>query len=179
MDNTKLQYPTAESTPTTESRSQNEKRKRSRNIIWFNPPYSKTVRTNVAGDFLKSIDKHFPKTSPLHKIFNRNTIEVSYSCMRETKSAQESTKDKQCNCRNVNECPLNQVCLTKDLVYKAEVITKDSNERKTYIGMTATTFKDRYRITRNHSTISNARTILNFQNIKLNKKQYKINLVSF
>ena len=60
-------------------------------------------------------------------------------------STQKSTKGKQCNCRNANECSLNQVCLTKDLVYQAEVTTKDNNERKTYIGMTATTFKDRYR----------------------------------
>ena len=76
--NTKLQYSTAETAPTTESRSQNEKHKRTRRIIWFNPPYSKNARTNVARDFLKLIDKHFPKTSPLHKIFNRNTIKVSY-----------------------------------------------------------------------------------------------------
>ena len=41
--NTKLHYSTAETTPTTESRSQNEKHKRTRRIIWFNPPYSKNV----------------------------------------------------------------------------------------------------------------------------------------
>ena len=137
--------------------------KRTRNIIWFNPSYSKSVQTNVARDFLKLIDKHFPAASPLHKIFNRNTVKVSYSCMnnvkrvisshnksvlRETKSARESTKDSSkqlCNCRNANECPLNNMCLTKDLVYQAEVITKEDNDIKTYIGMTATTFKDRYR----------------------------------
>ncbi len=67
--------------------------------------------------------------------------------LREAKSAQESTKDKKIlsNCRNVKECPLNNMCLTKDLVYRAEVTTKDDNDQKTYIGMTATTFKDRYR----------------------------------
>ena len=37
------------------------------------------------------------------------------------------------------------MCLTKDLVYQAEVTTKEDNDIKTYIGMTATTFKDRYR----------------------------------
>ena len=147
---TKLQYLIAEIPPTTQSQSQNEKRKRTRNIIWFNPPYSKSVQTNVARDFLKLIDKHFPAASPLHKIFNRNTVKVSYNCMnnvkrvisshnkrvlRETKSAQESTKDSSkqlCNCRNANECPLNNMCLTKDLVYQAEVITKEDNDIKTY-----------------------------------------------
>ena len=34
-----------------------------------------------------------------------------------------------------------RMCLTKDLVYQAEVITKE-DDIKTYIGMTATTFKD-------------------------------------
>ena len=82
---TKLQYPIAEIPPTTQSQSQNEKRKRTRNIIWFNPPYSKNVQTNVARDFLKLIDKHFPAASPLHKIFNRNTVKVSYSCMKNVK----------------------------------------------------------------------------------------------
>ena len=37
------------------------------------------------------------------------------------------------------------MCLTKDLIYQAEVTTKDQSDRKTYIGMTSTTFKDRYR----------------------------------
>ena len=124
---------------------------------------AKSVQTNVARDSLKLIDKHFPAASPLHKIFNRNTVKVSYSCMnnvkrvisshnkrvlRETKFAQESTKDSSkhlCNCRNANECPLNNMCFTKDLVYQAEVITKEDNDIKTYIGMTATTFKGRYR----------------------------------
>ena len=37
------------------------------------------------------------------------------------------------------------MCLTKDLIYQAEVTTEDQSDRKTYTGMTATTFKDRYR----------------------------------
>ena len=40
----------------------NEKRrKRSRKVIYFNPPFSKSVKTNVVKQFLKLIDKHFPK----------------------------------------------------------------------------------------------------------------------
>jgi hypothetical protein len=46
--NTKLQYSTAETMLTTESQSQNKKHTRTRKMIWFNPPYSKTVQTNVA-----------------------------------------------------------------------------------------------------------------------------------
>ena len=62
------------------------KRRRQRNIIWFNPPFSKSVKTNIARNFLQLLDKHFPPTSRLHKIFNRNTVKVSYSCMPNVKS---------------------------------------------------------------------------------------------
>ena len=47
--------------------------------IWFNPPYSVNIETNIGKTFLKLIAKHFPKTSKFHKIFNRNN--VSYSCL--------------------------------------------------------------------------------------------------
>ena len=51
-----------------------------RNIKWFNPPFSQTVSTNVGKRFLNLLDKHFPPNNQLHKIFNRNTVKVSYSC---------------------------------------------------------------------------------------------------
>ena len=73
--NVKLDY--TPEIPTTNS----QKRNRRRNMIWFNPPFSKNVRSNIAWDFLRLINKHFPKTNQLHKIFNRNTVKVSYSCM--------------------------------------------------------------------------------------------------
>jgi len=56
-----------------------EKRNQHRNIIWFNPPFSKNVSTNVARKFLALI-KHFSKSNHLKKLFNKNNIKVSYSC---------------------------------------------------------------------------------------------------
>ena len=56
-------------------------KKRTRNIIWFNPQFSETVKTNAAKSFFRILDKHFPKSHPIYKIFNRNTNKVSYSCM--------------------------------------------------------------------------------------------------
>ena len=56
------------------------KKNRKRNIIWFNPPYNKNVKTNIGKIFLKLVDKHFPNSNKLHKIFNRNTLKVSYRC---------------------------------------------------------------------------------------------------
>ena len=99
--------------------------------------------------------------------------------LSEAESAQKSTKGKQCNCRHANESPLNQVCIAKDSFYQAEVTTKDNNEGKTYIGMTATTLKDRYR---NHKKsfddikYKNDTELSKYVwNLKLNKKLYKIN----
>ena len=56
-------------------------RNRARNIIWFNPPYSQNVKTNIGKTFLKLVKKHFPRGHKLYKIFNRNTLKLSYSCM--------------------------------------------------------------------------------------------------
>ena len=57
------------------------KKVRQRKIIWFNPPYSLNVKTNIGEMFRKLFDKHFLKTSKLHKIFNRNNVKVSCSCL--------------------------------------------------------------------------------------------------
>ena len=140
------------------SNTNNQRKRRHRNIVWFNPPYSKSVRTNVGKNFLKLVDKHFPPSNPLHKIFNRNTVKVSYSCMKSCKSVisqhnksvllkggatSTAIKSSTCNCRITKECPLQNKCQTKCVVYKAEVITSNSKP-KVYIGMTGNTFKERF-----------------------------------
>ena len=62
------------------------KRKRQRNILWFNQPHSKTVKTKIGKFFLQLIKKHFPKEHKFHKIFNRNTLKLSYSSMPNIKT---------------------------------------------------------------------------------------------
>ena len=49
-----------------------------------------------------------------------------------------------CNCKNENECPLERKCMMKEIVYNAEITAKDNGEMKEYIGMTSTTFKERF-----------------------------------
>ena len=85
-------------------------RKRTRNIIWFNPPFCQTVKTYVAEKFLRLLDKHSPKSYLLHKIFNRNSVKVSYSYLnfdlqiiKQHNKNVAIKKEKQtnsCNCRN-------------------------------------------------------------------------------
>ena len=120
--------------------------KRQRNVIWYNPSFSKNVKTNVAREFLKLIDKHFPHNNKLHKIFNRHTVRVSYSCSENMKcfinrhnktilkkhDKQNTTKhtndSRLGNCRNHNQCPMQGNYLQANVVYKAEITTTDNNE---------------------------------------------------
>ena len=57
-------------------------RNRHRKIIWFGPPFSQSVKTNIGKIFLKLVRKHFPRHHKLHKIFNPNTLKLSYCCMK-------------------------------------------------------------------------------------------------
>ena len=137
-----------------------DKRKRHRNVLWFNPPYSQNVKTNIGSKFLSLIDKHFKKT-PLHKYFNRKNIKISYSCMPNMESIISSHNKKvlrnentdtshskvECNCRDANLCPLKGKCLKSSIVYQADVITNSSTS--TYIGLASNSFKERYN---NHLT---------------------------
>ena len=59
---------------------QNNTKRRARKIIWFDPPFSLNVKTNVAKMFWQLIDTHFTPANKLHKINNRNTFKVSYHC---------------------------------------------------------------------------------------------------
>ena len=89
------------------------KKQRKRNIIWFNPPYSKNVKTNIGKIFLNLIKKHFPPHHKFRKLFNKNTVKISYSCMRNIKTIKnshnakilfpkKSTEQRTCNCLNKN-----------------------------------------------------------------------------
>ena len=54
-----------------------------------------------------------------------------------------ANKSSTCNCRITKECPLQNKCQTKCVIYKAEVITSNSKP-KVYICMTGNTFKERF-----------------------------------
>ena len=91
----------------------NGKRKnRPRKIIWFNPPYSGNVQTNIGAKFLSLIDKHFPVGHHLRKIINRNCVKMSYRCMpnlkqkigmhnRQVRGNSQPQEVSGCNCMGV------------------------------------------------------------------------------
>ena len=159
------------------------KRTRKRQTIWYNPPFSKSVTTNVAQKFLRLVDRHFPKKSKLHKIFNRDTLKVSYSCMpnmstlikahnnrmrrNETHQQAENNKGSECNCRNKENCPLDGKCQTRSIIYKATVVSGE--EEREYTGLTDNAFKQRYA---NHMSIF--RHVKNEKSTELAKHVWKL-----
>ena len=66
-------------TPDTMARE--KRRRKGRNIIWYNPPYSRVVETNVGKMFLQIMRQCFPPGHSLYKPFNKNTCKMSYSCL--------------------------------------------------------------------------------------------------
>ena len=58
----------------------NCRKNRKRKIIWFNPSFCKLVNINTGKYLFKLMDKHFTQYNILHKIFNRKTLKISYSC---------------------------------------------------------------------------------------------------
>ena len=139
--------------PTKQKRGKNRQRKK----IYFNPPFSKNVKTKVAEEFLKLIDKHFHDRHKYQKLFNRNNLKVSYSTMpnmgtiinghnKKILSQKNEADGRTCNCRRPNECPLNGNCLDKGVLYEATV-TSDlpRYETRTYKGITKRPWKDRFK----------------------------------
>ena len=56
-------------------------RRRRRSVLWYNPPWSDTVKTNIGESFLRLVDKHFKGDGFLGYHFNRQKVKISYSTM--------------------------------------------------------------------------------------------------
>ena len=135
------------------------RKRKPRKIIYFNPPFSKSVKTNVIKLFLGMIDKHFPKGHKLHKCFNRNTVKATYCTLsnmmdkignhngkvlkKESEQRVEIVNGvpEKC-CRDQFNCPLMpDRCDQKNVIYQADVRTV--NSVMSYYGLTENEFKKR------------------------------------
>ena len=105
---------------------QNKKKKK---ILWFKPPISEHVKTNIKRNFLNLLKKHLPSRHRLRKICNKNTVKISYGCMpnmaailsRHNKTIlaiKNPNVHPPCNCRRRVECPVNGDCGKKAFVFK-------------------------------------------------------------
>ena len=152
---------------------ENARRNRNRKVIWFNPPYSLNVKTNIGKVFLKLVRKHFPRSHKLSKIFNLNTIKISYSSMPSVKNLIKQLNSKilkkyqdkiqpACNYRIKKNCPLNGKCLNQCMVYSTQV--SSNTTYKEYYGASDEEFKSRYN---NH--MQSFRNISHINDLELSK----------
>ena len=82
--------------------------------LWFNLPFNKAVSTNIAKLFLRLINRHFPKSHRLHKIFNRKTISRLHNIKVRSTSCNQLTL---CNCQVKEEPPMDGKFQTMDATY--------------------------------------------------------------
>ena len=150
-------------------------RTRKRKILWFNPPYNSAVKTDIGWKFLNLLSKHFPKDHKYAKLFNQNTVKLSYSCMPSMSSViashnkkilteelpqQTSEERRTCNCRTRETCPMDGNCLDESIIYKATVTTDE--KASVYFGSTEMSFKQRYaghKASFAHENLSTATTL--------------------
>ena len=149
------------------------KNRRKRNVMYFNPPWSANIATDVGGKFLSLVRKHFGKGSPLYHLFNTKKLKLSYSTVPNMKRMIAGHNKKViaraegrvpptsfgCNCDDgVESCPLDGECLTPSLVYKAEIDMGEGTQ--VYIGQTHKTFKQRLYLHNSDTRTGKKRTTL-------------------
>ena len=148
------------------------------------------IKTNVGANFLKLLDKHFPKHHPLHKILNRHNVKISYrntpnikqiisSHNKKILKEEEKQAEPSCNCKDKELCPLNGKCQDKNIIYQATIFTNQPEpEKHTYVGLTATKFKARlsnHKTSFNNGKYRNATTLSNFiWNLKEKDIEYSL-----
>ena len=126
----------------------NTKQKRCRNIIWFNPPFTRIVSTNVAKKILQLLGKHFPPSNSLHEIFYRNTIKLSYCCTQNLGNITKSHNKYLISFNNQiilpkEECPLEGKSRANNVVYKC-IASATGFPNKVYLGTVQGELKKRF-----------------------------------
>ena len=127
-----------------------EEKIRNRRVIWFNPPFYILININIGKYFLNLLDRQFNRDNPLRKIFNRNTIKISYSCTNSMHSVlnnhnrrlldkldRNSERPNEVSCRRKGECPLGRWCDSKNVIYQVRISPMEHNSdgERVYIGI--------------------------------------------
>ena len=125
-------------------------------VKWFNPPFNLYCATNVGKIFRDIIKKHFSGGDDLSKLFNKNRLKISYSCLPNIKSKisahnklllsgnpKPNRGEKNCNCQKSRECPLKGNCIIENSVYKAQVLKEgqQGTDGHAYVGLHSGLFK--------------------------------------
>ena len=135
---------------------QNRNVKRSRQVIWYNPPFNLYCANKVGKEFRDICQKHFGNGGILGKLFNKNKLKLSYSCMgsldskisAHNRKVLEKTKTVSvgCNCQKKSTCPMVGQCNWSDIIYEAEVCLDNQSrgEGMIYVGQASGSWKLRY-----------------------------------
>ena len=108
-------------------------------------------------NFLKLLDRCFPKGHKLHKILNRNTVKLNYSCSQNLQLVINGHNAKinkklhnendpplpECKCGE-NPCILQEGCHSENIVYQA-TLTEENGQKHTYVGLCSPPFYTRFR----------------------------------
>ena len=151
-------------------------RRRRRSVLWYNPPWSDTVKTNIGESFLRLVDKHFKGDGFLGYHFNRQKVKISYSTMpnmkriitghnRRMTDPEEGLKLENCdrkgNCKD--QCfEEGGKCQSRCTVYQASLQYEEPHSSipaikipvsKIYTGLSGNKLRERYN--HHHWTFSN------------------------
>ena len=116
------------------------------NLYGLTPTFCRLASINVGKYFLKLIDKHFKHNNILHKILNRKTLKISYSCTenifqiinnhnkeiikefhdRTNNNNNDNSKQNECNCKTRKNCPMNGLCNLDNVVYQGIIYPKEN-----------------------------------------------------
>ena len=120
-----------------------------------------------------------------YKIFNRNSVKVSYSSMPNISSIIKSHNKKllsndelkssksSCKCRGKSSCPLNGNCLQRNVIYCGKVIPRNQFTNRNhphYIGLIEGSFKDRLYKHKNSFKYENKRNATELSNFIWDQK---------
>ena len=135
------------------------RRQRKRKVVWFNPPFCMSLKTKVGQRFLNILDSCFPIDHPLHRVFNRHTVQLSYRTMPSLAKIisghnakvvadvlpEQRPRNSNCNCRGGTEkCPVDGArCKDDHVIYQADVFATGKT-KEGYVGMSAPSWKLRY-----------------------------------
>ena len=111
------------------------------------------MSTNVGKRFLQPLRHLFARSKKLHKIFNEDTVKVSYCCTQNVASTIKLHDTKlintfiknilSCNCRKKHEYHFDSKCRTENIVYNY-VASVDGYPSKFYLGTAEGDFKQRF-----------------------------------
>ena len=148
-------------------KSKKKRGRRRSSVLWFNPPWSDNVQTNIGSSFLRLIDKHFKKDDFLNHHFNRQKMKLSYSTMpnmkkiitghnRKITDPRSDLKPEECNRKGncKEDCfEEGEKCQTRCTIYQATLKYEKPHQaiparkipvEKVYTGLTSSTMKERY-----------------------------------